>query len=62
MRRPIEDLSWTQCAHQTWVDIDDGRGLRPLSIVPRNLLGEVRPLSEQFEGHAPGSARLESSR
>ena len=33
MRILVEDLAGVQCAHQVRVDLDDGKGLRPLGVI-----------------------------
>ena len=49
MRILFEEMAGDRCAHQIWVEPDDGRGLRPLAVVLRDLSEWMRDLTDALQ-------------
>ena len=49
MRILVKEKTGGRCAHQIWVELDDGRGLRPLAVVLRDLSEWMRDLTDALQ-------------
>jgi hypothetical protein len=53
MRILVEDKTGGRCAHQIWVELDDGRGLQPLAVVLRDLSEWLRDFTDALQRLRP---------